>query len=217
MSDQFDIQVQPKTRRELYDAYLASTEWRKLRQLLFRARGRKCAVCHTSNGFIDAHHLLYRDPIESGKVEDLMVLCRACHDIVHDKMPQFHADIPAGRRFQQSRLFLRKELGLVPETGLFQKRNNPTPAIDPNRETKKQGKDRRKIERAKAKSVIKEAARIRRLAHEQGMRDCRRRNQLANNLARMANVNPMVFANHSLELLERQMALVQSARSRARS
>ena len=44
----------------------------------------KCVVCNTYDTSNDAHHLFYRRGWENTKPEDLLTLCRKCHDEVHD-------------------------------------------------------------------------------------------------------------------------------------
>lgn len=73
-----------------YFAYLQTYHWRQLRAWLnLRCSGR-CEACdHDTNApgspwKFDGHHLVYRTPLCTGQLSDLLGLCRRCHDIVHD-------------------------------------------------------------------------------------------------------------------------------------
>ena len=65
-----------------YTDYIESKEWRKLRAAAFSRFGKRCQCCGATKR-IHGHHLIYRAPVSSGTVEDIMPLCQKCHDIVH--------------------------------------------------------------------------------------------------------------------------------------
>lgn len=70
------------TRREWYrEIYLNSDHWKTLRELAFKAHGRRCERCRKSFQ-IDVHHLTYRN-IFDVTAADLQVLCRRCHGKTH--------------------------------------------------------------------------------------------------------------------------------------
>jgi 5-methylcytosine-specific restriction endonuclease McrA len=70
------------TRRARYVAYINSAEWqRKRRQALERA-GDRCQVCNKDRG-LDVHHRTY-ERFGSERLDDLTVLCRACHSLFHE-------------------------------------------------------------------------------------------------------------------------------------
>lgn len=71
--------------KETYHNYLLSDHWRKLKAEKFRKSGYACEGC-TRRDSREVHHLVYRNPVESGLVGDLMVLCGRCHEIVHEAM-----------------------------------------------------------------------------------------------------------------------------------
>ncbi len=76
-----------------YDAYLNSPSWADLKRELWSERPRACMVCQSKRR-VEAHHLIYRDPIASGTTDDLMPLCHACHKTTHANL-QLIADCHA--------------------------------------------------------------------------------------------------------------------------
>lgn len=70
------------SRLERYAAYLLGGHWRALKIQVIRLRGHKCEACSCVN-FLQGHHLIYRDPLESCTEEDIMLLCPKCHEMVH--------------------------------------------------------------------------------------------------------------------------------------
>lgn len=73
-------------RLEAYASYLLGEHWKRLKHRVTRARGHKCEGCGSAN-FIECHHLIYRDPLESCTEEDVMLLCGGCHGAVHADKP----------------------------------------------------------------------------------------------------------------------------------
>lgn len=70
-----------------YKAYLASKQWRKRRHVAIEAAGGRCEACGAEVG-LTVHHLTYANVGEEPP-EDLMVLCKECHNILpwHDTGP----------------------------------------------------------------------------------------------------------------------------------
>lgn len=64
-----------------YQAYLRTDDWKQKRAWM--RRNKKCAVCLTTNGPLDVHHLNYRNLYDVQK-SDLRKLCRRCHFMAHD-------------------------------------------------------------------------------------------------------------------------------------
>lgn len=65
-----------------YAEYLKTHYWQELRRSKVRAAGFRCERCRASNVRLDVHHLSYeRWGYESR--DDLVVLCRGCHDAEH--------------------------------------------------------------------------------------------------------------------------------------
>jgi hypothetical protein len=65
-----------------HEEYLKSDHWAQLRLQCFKRAGHKCEACRSGKGLV-GHHLRYREPLESGVVEDIMALCDRCHDSWH--------------------------------------------------------------------------------------------------------------------------------------
>lgn len=65
-----------------YRVYLQSEHWRGLRLEAFKRYGRKCSKCPATCR-LDVHHVRYRHPWTAGIVDDLMILCRRCHELEH--------------------------------------------------------------------------------------------------------------------------------------
>lgn len=65
-----------------YRVYLQSEHWRSLRLEAFKRYGRKCSKCPATCR-LDVHHVRYRHPWTDGVMDDLMILCRRCHELEH--------------------------------------------------------------------------------------------------------------------------------------
>lgn len=70
------------TTKQWYSTYLQSEHWRELRARAFQILGRICAHCGNTKQ-LEAHHIRYRNPIQSCTVSDLVILCHACHKRQH--------------------------------------------------------------------------------------------------------------------------------------
>lgn len=68
--------------KQEYCKYIKSKEWAKVRQLILKQR-KVCEKCGTKSR-LHIHHLTY---VRLGKElpEDLVVLCRPCHEIAHGR------------------------------------------------------------------------------------------------------------------------------------
>lgn len=68
--------------RRRYRLYLRSWAWKQRRQgAISRARG-ICALCLQSSTRLQVHHVDYMR-VGSEQVEDLRVLCKSCHGVLH--------------------------------------------------------------------------------------------------------------------------------------
>jgi nucleoside 2-deoxyribosyltransferase len=70
--------------REWYSNYLLSDEWRKLREQAVQRAGYKCQMCN-SNGELHVHHRTYQTFNTDSVINDLIVLCKNCHEQFHRK------------------------------------------------------------------------------------------------------------------------------------
>jgi hypothetical protein len=66
-----------------YDDYLLSEAWRQRRNYMIRSAGHRCQVGN-QRGRLDLHHRTY-DRLGYELREDLLVLCRECHDLFHSR------------------------------------------------------------------------------------------------------------------------------------
>lgn len=123
---------------EEYEKYLQGEHWVKLRSELFQKTGRVCKACG-SNKQIQAHHLIYREPLESCTVEDLMPLCDCCHTLLH-KIPYIIASTKVRKTPQDRVLFVREQLWKA-----YRRGSNPS----------KKKKNRLKQERRRLKRLKK--------------------------------------------------------------
>lgn len=66
----------------MYHSYLTSLAWVGLRRIVLQeARGR-CSACRRKRRRLDVHHKTY-ERIGNERVEDLVALCRPCHEKAH--------------------------------------------------------------------------------------------------------------------------------------
>lgn len=64
-----------------YDEYLQSEHWQKLRKMILISAGEKCQRCG-SRAALQVHHETY-DNLGHERVDDLLAVCRECHDKIH--------------------------------------------------------------------------------------------------------------------------------------
>ncbi len=71
-----------KRRKENYDAYMDSPEWRALKIAIIKERGRYCQRCGGLPNTIYLHHLTYK---RFGREwhQDLVLVCFECHKKEH--------------------------------------------------------------------------------------------------------------------------------------
>jgi hypothetical protein len=66
----------------VYADYLQSEQWRKRREILLRKADHRCQLCNSKDQ-LQAHHRTY-DRIFKEEPNDLVVLCRSCHERFHN-------------------------------------------------------------------------------------------------------------------------------------
>lgn len=69
-----------------YAEYLASPQWKARRDAAMERAGHRRQVCGYDGWNLNVHHNSY-DRIGCERPEDLVVLCRLCHNRHHDTMP----------------------------------------------------------------------------------------------------------------------------------
>jgi hypothetical protein len=67
-----------------YQRALASDHWRALRLRVLAAHGYACERCGMTLALLDLHHRHYRTLGEES-LDDVELLCRACHEEHHDR------------------------------------------------------------------------------------------------------------------------------------
>jgi len=66
-----------------YRDYLDSAEWKTIRDIKLKEADNKCEQCG-SRRRLQVHHLTYRHIFnEYYHLEDLLVVCKACHEAIH--------------------------------------------------------------------------------------------------------------------------------------
>ena len=68
--------------KEKYYTYLKSNEWLQIKLDLYELRGKQCEVCESKRN-VQVHHLTYKN-VFNEEPEDLILLCRKCHEKEHD-------------------------------------------------------------------------------------------------------------------------------------
>ena len=74
--------VKGKSRKQIYKDYLNSKEWAQIKIDLYQTGGKQCEHCGSTNR-IEVHHLHY-DNVFNEEPEDLVLLCRQCHQAEHN-------------------------------------------------------------------------------------------------------------------------------------
>jgi hypothetical protein len=62
--------------------YLQSSHWKSFSRKIKKSANGKCSQCKQSAGALDCHHLNYEHLWHETK-EDVIVLCRTCHEKRH--------------------------------------------------------------------------------------------------------------------------------------
>ena len=65
-----------------YSEYLKTEGWKARRLKALDRAGNRCQVCHAAAG-LEVHHNTY-ERLGHERPADLVVLCRACHQLFHD-------------------------------------------------------------------------------------------------------------------------------------
>jgi hypothetical protein len=66
-----------------YRDYLSSSDWQSKRRLALERAGNRCQLCASRSKQLEVHHNSYKR-LGHEEPEDLIVLCRACHQRFHD-------------------------------------------------------------------------------------------------------------------------------------
>ena len=74
---------QRQQRRNDYNDYMRSEDWKHVRRLKLEFAGNRCEKCGATDE-LHVHHLTY-DRFGHENLTDLQVLCRDCHETVHGR------------------------------------------------------------------------------------------------------------------------------------
>src|SRR5205823_11567049 len=69
-------------RQRKYAKYLQSVHWMKLRRRVLIRDGKQCVLCGSTDE-LQAHHETYREKFRDSLPDDLVTLCRECHEEQH--------------------------------------------------------------------------------------------------------------------------------------
>lgn len=67
-----------------YRKYIASDAWREKAEARKEFDGHKCALCGKTEG-LQVHHIHYRTFMNENVEQDLITLCKDCHNDVHEE------------------------------------------------------------------------------------------------------------------------------------
>lgn len=90
------------------DVYLKSQDWKNLRAAILARDENTCQVCNLYSPQNDVHHIQYRK-LYNVKPEDLVVLCRSCHDNVHKMLKALPKTKHKLKRWKSMRKSLLKD------------------------------------------------------------------------------------------------------------
>ncbi|NEZ63013.1 HNH endonuclease [Leptolyngbyaceae cyanobacterium CCMR0082] len=78
-----------------YTTYLKTFHWQMKRREAFKSAGRSCQICNCRHhpGGLTVHHRTY-ERVGEELPEDLIVMCRDCHDLFHGRLAKKGADLP---------------------------------------------------------------------------------------------------------------------------
>ena len=72
-----------------YAEYLQTQHWQNVRRQALRRAKYKCQLCNNDNGVLHVHHKTY-EHLGDEQDDDLIVLCKACHEKFHDKQGEIN-------------------------------------------------------------------------------------------------------------------------------
>ena len=65
-----------------YKEYLKSEAWNILRKEAYKRADYKCELCNASGVRINAHHTKYPKTYKEDNIDNLLVTCDKCHDLI---------------------------------------------------------------------------------------------------------------------------------------
>ena len=76
-----------KKRRDFWNAYneyLASDDWQQKRTQALKRDNFQCLICGTGKN-LSVHHISYEHLGDEAELNDLITVCKHCHNKIHDK------------------------------------------------------------------------------------------------------------------------------------
>lgn len=70
-----------------YHQYLQSVKWQELRLRALKKVDNRCQICYSPLS-LNVHHRKYPEVWGTEPLKDLVVLCRECHKIFHERFPK---------------------------------------------------------------------------------------------------------------------------------
>ena len=70
-----------------YEDRRQTREWKVLKSQIHRRDGYRCRFCNRNNGPLHVHHRTYATYAEE-RLEDLITLCRGCHEYIHRRLSE---------------------------------------------------------------------------------------------------------------------------------
>lgn len=80
-----DVSESARVDKPDYFAYLKSPEWRAKRFERLMLDSFSCQMCGQHGGVLNIHHLTYKR-LGHEKMGDLLTLCPACHEKIHEAL-----------------------------------------------------------------------------------------------------------------------------------
>lgn len=112
-------------RYKTYLEYLQSEHWSSLRLKCYKAAEFQCEGCNDNRKLV-GHHMIYRVPLTSCTVDDIMCLCETCHNLFHRWLTLNQKKECDYTRLQTRSIILRLRSGGNPPADI----QKPVPLVD---------------------------------------------------------------------------------------
>lgn len=76
----------------LYKDYMVSADWAKKKAEVKALHNWTCQRCHRKSRQLTVHHRHYKTFMEEDPEKDLMLLCRRCHEKIHNRKFNYDND-----------------------------------------------------------------------------------------------------------------------------
>ena len=82
--DEMCADLKRRIRKDRYNQFMASEDWRDIRTVMLDIYNHKCAECGATED-LHVHHLTYERFGGDERTTDLEVLCKTCHEKAHGR------------------------------------------------------------------------------------------------------------------------------------